>query len=67
MATGKLSEFQAWILSSDLSTTVTLMSGHLFAITAHVGPPTYPAPTQQIFVWPFSTFSWIELIFPTGT
>lgn len=43
------------------------MSGHLLAITAHVGPPTYPAPIQQIFVWSFSTFSWIELIFPTAT
>jgi hypothetical protein len=25
------------------------MAGHLSAITAIVGPPTYPAPMQQIF------------------
>lgn len=28
------------------------MFGHLSAITAHVGPPTYPAPMQQIFDMP---------------
>lgn len=32
------------------STTVTRMSGHFNAMTLHVGPPTYPAPMQQIFV-----------------
>lgn len=37
---GKLSEFQAAILSALTSTTVTSMSGHLAAIIAQVGPPT---------------------------
>lgn len=26
------------------------MFGHFKAMTLHVGPPTYPAPMQQIFV-----------------
>ena len=30
------------------SHTVTLMSGHFWAMTDMVGPPTYPAPRQQI-------------------
>jgi hypothetical protein len=30
-------------------TTLMLTLGHLAAITAMVGPPTYPAPMQQIF------------------
>ena len=42
--------FQAAILASFKSTTVTLISGHFWAITAMVGPPTYPAPIQQIFL-----------------
>uniref|UniRef100_A0A2M4CAU7 Putative secreted protein n=1 Tax=Anopheles marajoara TaxID=58244 RepID=A0A2M4CAU7_9DIPT len=46
---GSLSEFH-WAIRSVLrSTTVILMSGHLSAITLHVGPPTYPAPMQHIF------------------
>uniref|UniRef100_A0A2M4B5N3 Putative secreted protein n=1 Tax=Anopheles triannulatus TaxID=58253 RepID=A0A2M4B5N3_9DIPT len=46
---GNLSEFH-WAIRSVLrSTTVILMSGHLSAITLHVGPPTYPAPMQHIF------------------
>ena len=36
------------IWRAEMSTTVTLISGHLEAITAIVGPPTYPAPIQQI-------------------
>lgn len=31
-----------------MSTTMTLMCGHLYAIIAIVGPPTYPAPMQQM-------------------
>lgn len=46
---GRLSEFHCRMRSLLRSTTVILMSGHLSAITAHVGPPTYPAPMQQIF------------------
>src|SRR6478672_13849038 len=42
--------FHAAILFSFKSTTVTWISGHFCAITAIVGPPTYPAPMQQIFV-----------------
>src|SRR5580658_4670778 len=33
-----------------MSTTLTSMSGALSAIIAIVGPPTYPAPMQQIFI-----------------
>lgn len=47
---GKWLEFQASILDWLRSTTVTQISGHLYAITAHVGPPTYPAPIQQILL-----------------
>jgi len=32
------------------SATVTVMSGHLAAIMAIVGPPTYPAPWHVIFI-----------------
>ena len=45
---GSCSEFQASILSFDISTTCTEISGHFQAITLQVGPPTYPAPIQQI-------------------
>ena len=38
------------ILSESISTTVTTISGHFRAITAIVGPPTYPAPIQHIFL-----------------
>ena len=44
----KLSLFQASIRSWFISTTLTLICGHFKAITAIVGPPTYPAPMQQI-------------------
>mmetsp|Transcript_26117 Transcript_26117/g.61218 ORF Transcript_26117/g.61218 Transcript_26117/m.61218 type:complete len:313 (+) Transcript_26117:564-1502(+) len=37
---GRLSEFQAPICFSEMSTTVTLTSGQLAAMTAMVGPPT---------------------------
>lgn len=37
---------RAWLIS----TTTTLMCGHLYAIIAIVGPPTYPAPMQQMEV-----------------
>jgi hypothetical protein len=33
-----------------MSTTFTVMSGHFRAIMAIVGPPTYPAPMQQMFI-----------------
>lgn len=33
-----------------MSTTVTFICGHCIAMTLHVGPPTYPAPIQHIFV-----------------
>ena len=45
---GKCSEFQAAILSGLTSTEWTVTSGHLRAKTLAVGPPTYPAPMQQI-------------------
>lgn len=45
---GKVSEFQALMRDSLTSTTVTVIPGHICAITLHVGPPTYPAPIQQI-------------------
>jgi len=34
-----------------MSTTVILYFGHLWAIMAIVGPPTYPAPIQRIFLF----------------
>ena len=40
--------FQDFILSLFKSTTITFKCLHLWAITAIVGPPTYPAPIQQI-------------------
>jgi hypothetical protein len=46
---GSWSLFQAAILGSQMSTTTTSIDGHLSAMTAIVGPPTYPAPMQQIF------------------
>lgn len=47
---GRLSEFH-WSMRSVLrSTTVTVISGHFKAMTAHVGPPTQPAPMQQMCV-----------------
>src|SRR5213078_3497540 len=36
--------------SALISATTTRMSGQCFAITAIVGPPTYPAPMQRIFL-----------------
>lgn len=49
---GRVSEFQALMRDSLTSTTVTVISGHICAITLHVGPPTYPAPMQQILlIW----------------
>lgn len=47
---GSLSEFHCLIRSLLKSTTVTVISGHFQAITLQVGPPTYPAPKQQIFL-----------------
>jgi len=44
---GSFSEFQAAICLGLMSTTVTLMVGHLRASTAMMGPPTYPAPKQH--------------------
>lgn len=56
---GSVSEFQASIRDSLTSTTVTVISGHIWAITLHVGPPTYPAPMQQIlFIWTI----WIQKV-----
>mmetsp|Transcript_32103 Transcript_32103/g.66396 ORF Transcript_32103/g.66396 Transcript_32103/m.66396 type:complete len:83 (+) Transcript_32103:1428-1676(+) len=45
---GRLGEFHASICFCERSTTQTRILGHLAAITAMVGPPTYPAPIQQI-------------------
>ena len=42
--------FQASTLCLFLSTTNIFKFGHLSAKTAIVGPPTYPAPIQQIFL-----------------
>lgn len=53
---GSLSEFHESILGLLKSTTVTLISGHFSAMTLHVGPPTYPAPIQQIALIEF--ISW---------
>ena len=47
---GNLSEFHWSILGLLISTTVTVRSGHFEAIREQVGPPTYPAPIQQIFL-----------------
>lgn len=47
---GSLSEFHCDMRSTLRSTTVTRMFGHFNAMTLHVGPPTYPAPMQHIFV-----------------
>src|SRR5690606_24310750 len=41
--------FQAAIRFSFMSTILTVIWGHFWAITDIVGPPTYPAPMQQIF------------------
>ncbi|TNN69390.1 hypothetical protein EYF80_020391 [Liparis tanakae] len=38
----------ALMRDSLMSTTVTVISGHMWAMMLHVGPPTYPAPMQQI-------------------
>jgi len=43
--------FQAAMRPALMSTTVTRRSGHLAAIMAMVGPPTYPAPIQRIFLF----------------
>ncbi len=48
----KRSMAQHW-LEAELAT-LTVTSGHCSAITAIVGPPTYPAPMQQIFL-PFTS------------
>lgn len=53
---GSFSEFHESILGLLKSTTVTLISGHFSAMTLHVGPPTYPAPIQQIALIEF--ISW---------
>ena len=45
---GRLSLSHAAMRPGLMSTTVTLISGHFAAITAMVGPPTYPAPMQVI-------------------
>ena len=42
--------FHNRIFSSSTSTTLIFISGHFSAITDIVGPPTYPAPMQQIFL-----------------
>ena len=47
---GRLDEFQASILSWLISTTFIWMWGHLEAITAQLGPPTYPAPMQHMLL-----------------
>src|SRR4051812_30081780 len=47
---GSVSEFQAAIRAAFISTTCTSIFGAFSAIIAMVGPPTYPAPIQQIFI-----------------
>ena len=42
--------FQESIFSTFISTTSILNLGQFAAITDMVGPPTYPAPMQQIFL-----------------
>lgn len=44
------SEFHAAMRCGLTSTIVTLISGHCWAMMEQVGPPTYPAPMQQIEV-----------------
>src|SRR5712692_6216478 len=45
---GRLSVCQAWMRSPLTSTTVTSYCGHLAAIIAIVGPPTWPPPMQRM-------------------
>ncbi|KAJ2643836.1 hypothetical protein GGH99_008489 [Coemansia sp. RSA 1285] len=52
--TGRLDEFHAAMRLASVSTTVNSMSLHFKAITALVGPPTYPAPMQHTCVTAFS-------------
>src|SRR5687767_4608012 len=47
---GSVSEFHAAIRAAFISTTRTSIPGAFSAIIAIVGPPTYPAPIQQIFI-----------------
>jgi hypothetical protein len=48
MSTGIWPNRQSTVFSTDPHT-LTLMRGQFAAITAMVGPPTYPAPMQHIF------------------
>ncbi len=64
---GNLSEFH-WLMRSELWSTIVIVTpGHLCAITAHVGPPTYPAPMQQtfriIFLWENNVKAIIKKLF----
>ena len=57
---GRLDEFHAAMRLSLRSQTVTLTSGHLRAMTDMVGPPTYPAPRQQILTGiGYSSTAWL--------
>mmetsp|Transcript_8818 Transcript_8818/g.16123 ORF Transcript_8818/g.16123 Transcript_8818/m.16123 type:complete len:110 (+) Transcript_8818:1395-1724(+) len=47
---GRVEEFQASICFWLRSTTQTRTLGQFAAMTAMVGPPTYPAPMQQIVI-----------------
>jgi hypothetical protein len=60
---GNASEFQAAIRLSLISTTVTWILGHLLAIIAHVGPPTYPAPKKKFWKKIVST-SYVRFYIP---
>ena len=52
----KSSSFHEEIFLSSISITVTIIFGHLSAMTDMVGPPTYPAPMQQIFFIKYAIF-----------
>jgi hypothetical protein len=43
---------------TEMSTTQTSIAGHFSAMTAMVGPPTYPAPRQHIFTILLSDCMW---------
>src|SRR5271157_101314 len=58
---GRLSLSHAAMRGALMSTTVTLISGHCDAITAIVGPPTYPAPMQAMC---FLNFRFVICRFP---
>ena len=58
---GQARASQAAIWAAVRSTTQTLMCGQFSAMTAMVGPPTYPAPMQQMFSLKSDIWKEVEL------